>query len=203
MSEEAAGKRVSDQSADEEEQPALPTEIIQEKKMQELAEALKEEKDRSEEYLNRLKYLQADFENMKKRQERQLEEVRKHSNERLILEVLGIADELELAIQQTKQTHTVETLLTGVEMTLKKLKKVLELEQVSPIECIGQAFDPAKHEIAAKTESEEEEGKIIEEIRKGYTMKGRVIRPSTVKIAVAPASKSPQEEKASEHEENE
>lgn len=196
MSEETAEKRVRGQSADEEEQPALPTEIIQEKKMHELTEALKEEKERSEEYLNRLKYLQADFENMKKRQERQLEEIRKYSNERLILEVLGIADELELAIQQTKQTHTVETLVTGVEMTLKKLKKVLELEQVSPIECIGQAFDPSKHEIGAKTESEEEEGRIIEEIRKGYTMKGRVIRPSTVKIAVTPASKSPQEGKS-------
>lgn len=191
MSEETAKKHAGNQSEDQEEQPGPPKETIQEKKMHELAKALKEEKERSEEYLTRLKYMQADFENMKKRQERQLEEIRKYSNERLILEVLGIADELEMAVQQSKQTQTVETLLTGVEMTLKKLKKVLELEQVSPIECIGEAFDPSKHEIVAKIESEEEEGKIIEEIRKGYTMKGRVIRPSTVKIAANPISKSP------------
>jgi molecular chaperone GrpE len=192
---EVIKKPATSKGEDPEVQLTQPKETLQKKKVRELAQALKEEKERSGEYLNRLKYMQADFENLKKRQERQLEEVRNYSNERLILEVIRIADELELAVQQGKQTHTAEALLTGVEMTLKKLKKVLELEQVAPIECIGHAFDPSKHEIAAKTESEEEEGKIIEEIRKGYTIKGRVIRPSTVKIAVNPASKSPQEGK--------
>ena len=160
-----------------------------------MANALEEEKKRSEDYLNRLKYMQADFENLKKRLDRQLEEARKYCNERLVLELLGIVDELEVAVQESKQTQSIDVLLKGVEMTLKKLKKVLEMEQVSPIDCIGQAFDPSKHEVIAKIESEEE-GKIIEEIRKGYTMKGKVIRPSIVKIAVNPASKSHQEEKS-------
>jgi molecular chaperone GrpE len=158
-------------------------------KLEELANALQEEKKRSEGYLNRLKYMQADFENLKKRLDRQLEEVRKYCNERLVLELLGIVDELEAAVHESKRTESVEALLKGVEMTLKKLKKVLELEEVSPIDCVGQAFDPSKHEAVAKVESEEE-GKVVEEIRKGYTMKGKVIRPSAVKITAKPSSET-------------
>jgi molecular chaperone GrpE len=167
------------------------------KALEELANALKEEKKRSEGYLNRLKFMQADFENLRKRLDRQLEEVRKYCNERLILELLGVVDELEAAVHESKQTESVELLLKGVEMTLKKLKKVLELEEVSHIDCIGQAFDPSKHEAIAKIESKEE-GKIIEEIRKGYVMKGKVIRPSAVKITVKPSSKTTREVESSE-----
>ncbi|MCW3980076.1 MAG: nucleotide exchange factor GrpE [Candidatus Bathyarchaeota archaeon] len=188
-------EQARNQSEEREEHLARSEETIEENGTLELVNALKKEKKRSEDYLNRLKYMQADFENLKKRQDRELEEIRKYSNERLILELLGIVDELELAIQESKQTQSVKVLLKGVEITLKKLKKVLELEQVSPIDCIGQAFDPSKHEVIARIESEEE-GKIIEEIRKGYTLKGKVIRPSIVKIAVNPASESHQEEKS-------
>lgn len=196
MSKEMEKEQARNQSEEREEHLARSEETIEENGTLKLAKALKEEKKRSQDYLNRLKYMQADFENLKKRQNRELEEIRKYSNERLILELLGIVDELELAIQESKQTQSVKVLLKGVEITLKKLKKVLELEQVSPIDCIGQAFDPSKHEVIEKIESEEE-GKIIEEIRKGYTLKGKVIRPSNVKIAVKPASESHQEEKSS------
>ena len=166
-------------------------------KLEELANALEEEKKRSEDYLNRLKYMQADFENLKKRLDRQLEETRKYCNERLGLELLGIVDELEVAVQEGKRTESVAIFLQGVEMIMKKLKKVLEKEEVSPIECIGQAFDPSKHEVIAKVE-DDEEGKIIEEIRKGYIMKGKVIRPSAVKITVKPSLKTTKEVESGE-----
>ena len=166
-------------------------------KLEKLANALEEEKKRSEDYLNRLKYMQADFENLKKRLDRQLEETRKYCNERLVLELLGIVDELEVAVQEGKRTESVAIFLQGVEMIMKKLKKVLEKEEVSPIECIGQAFDPSKHEVIAKVE-DDEEGKIIEEIRKGYIMKGKVIRPSIVKITVKPSLKTTKEVKSGE-----
>ena len=178
----------ADNSNEEQEAPIPSSEahLDKDKALEELAAALEAEKKRSDGYLNRLKYVQADFENLKKRLDRQLEDVRKYCNERLVLELLGIADELEAAVRESKQTKLVEVLLNGVEMTLKKLKKVLEAEEVSPIDCVGQTFDPAKHEAVAKIENHEE-GKIIEEIRKGYTMKGRVIRPSVVKITVKPS----------------
>ncbi|MDH5447695.1 MAG: nucleotide exchange factor GrpE [Candidatus Bathyarchaeota archaeon] len=197
MSKEAEKKQARNKNEKREEQHARSKEIAEENGTLELANALKEEKKRSEDYLNRLKYMQADFENLKKRLDNQIKEIRKYSNERLVLELLGIVDELEVAIQETKQAQSVEILLKGVEMTLKKLKKVLELEEVSPIDCIGQTFDPSKHEVVAKIESEEE-GIIIEEIRKGYIMKGKVIRPSAVKIAAKSSLKATKEVEQSE-----
>jgi molecular chaperone GrpE len=165
--------------------------------LEELGKALEEEKKRSEGYLTRLKYMQADFQNLQKRLDRQLDEVKKYGSERLILELLGVVDELEAAVRESRQTKSLDALLRGVEMTLGKLTKILEHEEVSPIDCLGQAFDPAKHEAVAKIESEED-GKIIEEIRKGYTMKGKVIRPSAVKITVKPSSRTTSEGKSDE-----
>jgi molecular chaperone GrpE len=163
-----------------------------------LARALDTEKKRSEEYLTRLKYAQADAENLKKRYERQMEEVRKYCTEPLIMELLDVVDELELAVKSGRSANSAEAVIEGVEMTLKKLKKVLEIEGVSPIECLGKPFDPSKHNAVAKTEKEGEEGcTIAEEVRKGYTMREKVIRPSVVKVVVKP-SKSQKEMNSNE-----
>jgi len=198
VNEETAKKQAKDQIEEQDKNLTRADETIKENgKLEELANALEEEKKRSEDYLNRLRYMQADFENLKKRLDRQLEEVRKYCNERLVLELLGIVDELEVAVQEGKQTESIAVFLQGVEMIMKKLRKVLEKEGVSPIKCIGQAFDPSKHEAIARVENDEE-GKIIEEIRKGYIMKGKVIRPSVVKITVRPSLKTTKEVESSE-----
>jgi len=164
-----------------------------------LSEALEAEKKRSEEYLTRLKYMQADFENLKKRLAREMEETRKFSNERLIVELLGVVDELEVAVKSGRSSKTVKAIVDGVEMTLRKLKKVLENEQVSPIESVGMIFDPSRHDAVSKIERKDvEEGKIVEELRKGYIMRGKVIRPSSVKITVNPPSETQPENETDE-----
>jgi molecular chaperone GrpE len=156
-----------------------------------LTRDLKEEKKRSEEYLTRLKYVQADLENFKKRVDRQTEEVKKYSNERLVIELLEVVDELELAVKSGRSSGSKEALMQGVEMTLGKLKKVLEDEGVSPIECVGKPFDPSKHHAVAKVERDDvEECTVVEEVRRGYMMREKVIRPSIVKVTVKPSSKS-------------
>jgi molecular chaperone GrpE len=153
-----------------------------------LTKALDAEKKRSEEYLARLRYAQADVENLKKRYERQIDEVRKYCTEPLVIELLDVVDELELAVKAGRSANFSEAVVQGVEMTLKKLKKVLENEGVSPIECLGKPFDPLKHNAIAKMEKEDEEGcTIAEEVRKGYTMREKVIRPSVVKVVVKPS----------------
>ena len=163
-------------------------------KAETLEQALEEEKKRSEEYLTRLKYIQADFENLKKRFDRQIEEVNKYCNERLIVELLDIVDELELAVKSGCSSNSTELVIQGVEMTLKKLKKLLENEGVSPIECMGKPFDSSKEHVGAKIEKEDvEECTVIGEIMKGYVMREKVIRPSIVEIAVKPSSKSQSE----------
>ena len=97
-------------------------------------------------------------------------------------------DELELAVKNGEISTSPEVLLEGVEMTLKKLRKVLEQEGVSPIENPeGKIFDPSKHNaVLAVEKGDVAEGTVLEEIRKGYMMKGKVIRPTIVKVAVKP-----------------
>ena len=145
------------------------------------------EKKRSEDYLTRLTYLQADFENMKKRFDREVEQTRSYCNERIIMQLLEVVDELELAVKNGEiSIQSTENLLDGVEMTLKKLRKVLEQEGVTEIaNPEGQVFDPSKHNAVATVESDDvDDGIVLEQIRKGYIMRGRAIRPTIVKVAV-------------------
>ena len=159
-----------------------------------LSRALDTEKKRSEEYLTRLKYMQADFENLKKRFDRQMEEVKNYCTERLVIQLLDVVDELEMAVKTGKSADSAQALTQGVEMTLKKLRKILEQEGVSTIECEGKVFDPSRHNAIAAIERDDvEECIVVEEVRKGYIMKDKVIRPSIVKVAVNP-SKSQKED---------
>ncbi|MGE5532860.1 MAG: nucleotide exchange factor GrpE [Bacillota bacterium] len=149
-------------------------------------ELLESEKKRSDEYLTRLTYLQADFENLKKRFDRETEQIKNYSNERLLLSLLDIVDELELAVKNGEVSTSPESLIEGVELTLKKLRKVLEQEGVTPIESPeGKVLDPTRHNAVIVEEREDVAAcTVLEEIRKGYMMRGKVLRPSIVKAAV-------------------
>jgi len=149
-------------------------------------ELLETEKKRSEDYLTRLTYMQADFENLKKRYEREAEQIKNYGTERLVLQLLDVVDELELAVKNGEISTSPESLIEGVEMTLKKLRKVLEQEGVTPIESPeGKLFDPARHNAIATEERDDFEAcTVLEEIRKGYIMRGKVLRPTIVKVSV-------------------
>lgn len=169
-----------------------------EQQVETLKVALETEKKRSEEYLTQLKYARADAENLKKRFDRQLEDAQTHAKERLVIELLDIVDELEMAVKSADSCASAQNLAQGVEMTLKKLARILGKEEVYPIKSVGEPFDPEKHDAVARTEKEGVEGCIvIEEVRRGYTMRGKVIRPSVVKVAV-PLSESRNETEGEE-----
>lgn len=175
--------------------------MVKEQKEQpvDLQKLLDAEKKRSEDYLTRLKYLQADFENLQKRSDRQMEEAKKYCTERLVIQLLDVQDELEMALKTAQSADSAKSLVEGVQMTLKKLRKVLEQEGVSPITCEeGKAFDPSCHHAVAAAERDDvEECVVVEEVRKGYKMKDKVIRPSIVKVAVK-SSKSQKEKEKNE-----
>jgi len=141
------------------------------------------EKQRSTDYITRLQYMQADFENLKKRFDRETENTKKYCTEHIITQLLNVVDELELATNAAKDTKE-QTLLNGVEMTLKKLKKILEQEGVTPIPCTKDTpFDPQYHNaIVAEERDNVTTCTILEEIRRGYTIKDKVLRPSIVKV---------------------
>jgi molecular chaperone GrpE len=174
-------------------QPALTTveektdKAESEKKtLETLEKALQEERRKSEDYLTRLKYLQADFENYQKRIKKAIEEVTNYCNEDLIKEFLEVMDELELAIQNGEHCKSYEGFINGLKMILKKFYKILEKQGVTKIESVGKSVDPTRHEVVSKIFVEDQKDNIIvEEIRKGFMYKGKVIRPSMVKVAIA------------------
>jgi molecular chaperone GrpE len=144
--------------------------------------SLKIEEERAERYLNQLKYVQADFENQKKRFQKLMDEAVDKTRARLLINFITILDELELAIEVAKRTDA--NIIEGVEMIRDKFKKIIESEEVSPIEALGKPFDPNFHEAILEVETENQpDGYVTEEIRKGYIYKNKTLRTSIVKVA--------------------
>jgi molecular chaperone GrpE len=152
--------------------------------IKQLEEKLSLEEKKAKDYLNRLKYLQADFENYRKRTEKQVQDAVERSNQELVACFINILDNLEFAISAGETTENKQALLEGVKMVHKNLVKLLETEGLERLECVGKVFDPNFHEILAQIPTDEHEsGTVLEEARKGFLFKGKVLRPSVVKIA--------------------
>ncbi len=137
----------------------------------------------SDEYLNKLQYLQAEFENYKKRSNRERVDAITFGNQKLITELLTVVDELEYAIDAGQSSNNTKALIHGVEITLKKLYSLLEKEGLSRIEAVGKAFNPFQHEVVERLSGGDGDERVVEEIRAGFMLKGKVIRPSLVKVA--------------------
>ena len=167
-----------------------------------LSEGLTKEREKAEDYLSRLRYLQADFDNYQKRMLKQSEDIVKYAAEKLIVRLLDIFDDLERAINVGKEIQDKESLLHGINLIFQEFNKILEKEGLRKIECIGMNFNPNEHEAVEKIESEKYPDNIIfEECRKGYTLRGKVIRPSTVKV-VKNTSESNKDNKGGKEEKN-
>ncbi|MBN2112371.1 nucleotide exchange factor GrpE [Candidatus Woesearchaeota archaeon] len=137
-------------------------------------------KDSTKELIETLQRVQADFENYKKRVEKEKKEFTKIACSGIISEILPILDTFELAL---KNTDDKEEFTKGVEMIYSQLFSTLEKIGLKPIESEGKKFDPYLHEALMQEESDKEEGTVIEEFQKGYLLNGKVIRHSKVKIS--------------------
>lgn len=165
-----------------------------EESLKDLDEELEVEKAKSADYLRRLQYLQADFENYRKRVEKEMSESRQYGNQRLLSDLIIVNDELELALRKAEESEENPTITEGLVMVHKRLENLLSKEGVEKIQSIGSKFNPELHEAALQVESDQEEGRILEEIRQGYTLKGKVLRPSIVKVAANSAEREPKSE---------
>jgi molecular chaperone GrpE len=155
-----------------------------EETVKKLEEKLETEQEKTKETLNRLKYLQADFENYRKRVEKEVQETVQRSNEKLVACLIDIMDDLESAISAGETTENKAALLEGIKMVHKNLEKLLEKEGLERLDCVGQVFDPNLHEVLAQVPTKKHQsGTVVEEARKGFMFKGKVLRPSIVKIA--------------------
>lgn len=157
--------------------------LTKEGDVERLKRELEEERVKAESYLTQLKYLQADFDNYRKKVEREICEAEERGKEKLIVKLLTIKDDLERAAATAKDKAVGE----GLTIILNQLNKLLEEEGVVEIQAIGQQFDPEKHEaVAYTTRNDCEENTITSELRKGYMMRGRVIRTSIVEVSRRP-----------------
>ncbi len=138
----------------------------------------------SQEYLDKLLRLHAEFENYKKRAVKEREQFIKFANEGLISELLMIMDNFERAFASANSMSDFKSLHQGVEMILKQIHELLNNNGVKQIECVGKPFDPAQQEAIDHVETDEyPENTVVEEVQKGYLINERIIRPAVVKVA--------------------
>jgi len=154
-----------------------------------LEKALQEEKKKNEEYVTRLKYLQADFENLQKRTKKEIEEMVKYGHEDLMVSLLPILDDLERALNAGKSSDNKDAVVEGLELVLKATQNVLFQKGLSPIDSVGKKFDPTKHEaIGFVSSTDYEDNTVVREFRRGYMLGDKVIRPSIVEVARKPST---------------
>ena len=156
-----------------------------ESELAKLTKQNEESRRKANEYLDRIRRLQADMENLQKITKRQVETVTKQASERLILRLLPSLDALREAEKAANSGNSLppEEIAVGLKMLDQQISEALSSEGLDVIPAMEQTLDPAKHEVVSYVESDEKaENTIIEEIRKGYTLNGKVIRPSLVVV---------------------
>ncbi len=138
------------------------------------------------------KYLRlaAEFENYKRRAQRDQNDTVRYANEKLLKDLLPTVDNLERAIQYRQEQSNNEGLLEGIELTYKQLLDTLEKLGVRQVEkSVGEPFDPAKHQAVGHVESSTvAENCVVDEYQKGYFLQDRILRPAMVTVAQAPST---------------
>lgn len=148
-----------------------------------------------EEQINRYRDLalraQADLDNYRKRMVREKEESIRYANASLIERLLPVIDSFELGLQAARQATDANAIVQGFSMVEKQLQDFLRENGVESVDAVGADFDPNLHEAVSQQHHEEiEEGKISHQIRKGYKLRDRLLRPSTVIVSKGPAGET-------------
>jgi molecular chaperone GrpE len=138
-----------------------------------------------DDYKDKYVRLMAEFDNMRKRHERERVELIKYAHEEVIVECLKLYDDLERSVSAFKSKEGMDAnLVKGLEMVYNNMKELMGRYEVKPIEVKGKPFDPNTQEVLMQQETSEfPDGVVMEELEKGYTLGGRVVRTAKVKVA--------------------
>jgi molecular chaperone GrpE len=167
-----------DKPAGEEDLEALRAEL------QSVKNELKKAKESSESSLNKMRYLMADFDNYRKQMEKQVASKAESIKAELLLKFLNIRDDYLRALSVARQSKSEQVVIEGLEGILKNIDSLLASEGVMEIEAVRTPFDPNVHDaIAYSARDDLAENIVTAEIRKGYMLNGRVLRPSLVEIS--------------------
>lgn len=156
--------------------------------LEQLGAELEKVKAERDQLLDRLARMQAEFENARKRAERERADYRDYATGAVVEQFLPVLDNFELAL---KSTGTTEQLRSGVELIVKQMEDVLRQLQVNAVPAVGEAFDPRHHEALGTVEREDlPDQHVAEEIRRGYRLRERLLRPALVRVASNPKQTS-------------
>jgi molecular chaperone GrpE len=149
----------------------------------------KDKKDNWDRYLRAA----ADLENLRKRQKRELDDVRLESKGRVLKEMLPVVDNLERAIEHATATAGNNPIVEGVQLVLRQFLTAFERLDVTPVEAGGQPFDPNLHEAISQQESDQPPGTVLQVLQRGYKSGERLLRPALVIVAKAKPAPAPAE----------
>lgn len=190
MTENQTGKEPTLDNVDNEQTQVESDTAIAEAISEELTEIemlrveLDEARSSADEYLDGWQRARADFQNYKKRIERERKDVYQTAAGNILKRFLDVLDDMELALENRPQDGNGAEFANGIELIYQKLIATLEKEGVSLMDVDGQEFDPAFHEALSSEDSEEyESGKIIAVVKSGYVLGDRVLRPALVRVA--------------------
>lgn len=125
---------------------------------------------------------QADFQNFTKRKEKELDELKKFSSEKIITKFLGSLDNLERAVESSSESKNFDALVEGVQMIIRNLKDIMLSEGVEEIKTDGECDPLFHHAVSVENSEEFKDNEIVRVLQKGYIMKGKVIRPAMVTV---------------------
>jgi len=151
---------------------------------------LKERAVKADEHWNRLLRISADLDNFKKRAAREKQDAIKFANESLLQKLIPVLDNFDaaLAAAQNAQGDSVQSLQTGVTMIHQQLRNALVESGLEEVDATGKPFDPNLHEAVSQKETTDvPEGHVVQQLRKGYRFRERLLRPATVVVAKSPA----------------
>jgi len=143
-------------------------------------QALAAEKEKAENYLANWQRAQADFINFKRRTEQEKDEIRRSAQSAVILNFLSILDDFERALAAIPPDLEELDWVDGIRLIERKLRTSLEAQGLSPIQAVGEPFDPHQHE--AIRQADGEEGIVLEEVEKGYKLNDKVLRATKVVV---------------------
>ena len=166
--------------------PTEPEEQKSESVETDSEETISEVKKKAEDYLESWKRAQADFINYKRHAEQEKQEMGQYANAQLILSLLPVLDDFERAFDNTTPHVVNSDWVAGMKLIEAKFRSIISAQGLTPIDALGKPFDPALHE--AMMHGEGEEGIVVNEIRRGYKLNDRVLRPSLVVVGKGKAS---------------
>jgi molecular chaperone GrpE len=157
---------------------------IEDDEIAQLREELRRSKESADSSATKMKYLMADFDNYRKQMEKQLASRAESIKAELLLKFLNIRDDYLRALSVAKQSGAEQVVIQGLEGIMKNIDSLLTSEGVVEIETLGTPFDPNVHDAVAYSANDDvAENTVTSEIRKGYMLNGKVLRPSLVEIA--------------------